>query len=155
MRSLSVMLLIVFALSRLVMACSFPHKAGSPVVIQGGGGHGNPYPVISQRRFTRVWTGFKKCNNSNDETPSKITITSKDSMELYVSGFINAGDKIEGKTRGYTVLISLQRAGSGKRENTIEGTFDLSNDGNTLRAFLVSHINGHRDSCSAVYHPEP
>ena len=132
-----------------LMSCNTVRGAGSsgnPVSVAPGNSRhqGNPYPVIPQKAFIRSWTGTKKCNQGQDETPSEVAITSKDSTSLYVSGFLNAGQVVEGKTRGYVILVHSPQ---------LEGSFSLSNDWQILRAFLITQVDGHSDSCSAVYYP--
>jgi len=112
----------------------------------------NPYPVIPQKDFTRVWSGLKKCNNGKDESASTLTIASRDSANVFLSGFFSAGDSVVGKVRGYMVIIQHQSIRSIAVDNAIEGSFVLSNDHNTLKGFLTTQLNGHVDSCSAVYH---
>ena len=114
--------------------------------------HVNPYPVIPQKDFLYTWSGFENCNN-NAQNSSTIILRAKDSTGVYISGLFNANDSIQGNLRGYVIVIKQQPISAMPATNTIEGSFSLSNDRQTLKAFLTTHINGQTDSCIAVYHP--
>jgi hypothetical protein len=103
---------------------------------------GNPYPVIPQKYFTGNWYGATKCGNG--EGPTSITLSTKDSTHVYVHGLLNDKDSVEGKVRGYVVILQPQ--------NGVEGNLSLSNDHLTLRAFFTKQKNEHMDTCTASYH---
>jgi hypothetical protein len=132
-----------------MLAFSNPVKSGNR---QSGQHRPSPYPVIPQRDFLHVWNGSETCNNQKDQHSSAVTLTALDSTGVYISGLFNANDSVEGKIRGYMVIITKQQIRAMAKGATIEGSLSLSNDRKTLKGFFTKQLNGQTDSCAGVYH---
>lgn len=113
----------------------------------------NPYPVILQKFFTHPWSGFKWCNNDTTKIPEALTLTTKDSVDVYITGFHNNQIRVEGAIRGYMVIIRPQKIPLPGGNRTIEGVLVLSNDLNTLKGYYTTQTGAHTDSCTASFHP--
>ena len=160
MKQFNIIRRLVFGLSVAVVmfSCNAPkhtvpsagRQSGNPNSVQH---HANPYPVIKQKYFLNTWAGLETCNNKADDTLSAITLLPKDSMSVYISDLNKAGHKLEGRLRGYQVLIQPGKENDPNRSGFIEGSFSLSNDHQTLKGFFIRHAGGKIDSCTAVYHP--
>jgi|GEM_PF-6021069 hypothetical protein len=118
---------------------------------RGNGRRINPYPILLQKFFTRTWNGFTVCKGDTSKVPSVLTITSKDPVDVYVSGLIHQNSKVVAAIRGYMVIIRPQKIHSPKGEHLVEGDFILSNDFNSLTGKYTSKLKGKTDTCIAVY----
>ena len=121
--------------------------------LHGKGRRINPYPIVLQKFFTHVWKGYTICNGDTTKIPSELTVTGKDSVDVYVSGLIHHKSKLSGAVRGYMIIVESQKIRSPKGEHLVEGTFILSNDFNSLTGNYTNKLNGKTDTCTAVYHP--
>ena len=146
----------VLLLSAVVLLWSCQSQKGSTKVTstnnavqnnQANHHSGNPYPRIPIADFTKVWKGQENCLSG-----SVFSITVKDSFSVYVSGLFNAKEKVTGNIKGYVVDISTQPLASSGAGKTIEGRLILSNDRQTLKAYLTLSNAGKVDSCSGLLH---
>ena len=158
-------LICFFVAAGALVSCNHPkaavntavtHKAGAtadpePRPVQHGP---NPYPFLPQRDFTRLWNGAAYCNKDTVGVAASLNLTSKDSMDVYVTGFYNSKSKVEARIRGYMVLIKPQNIHLPEGDRVVEGSFVLSNDRNTLKGFYTTQSNGKIDSCRAVFHSQ-
>ena len=117
--------------------------------------HGaNPYPIIPQKDFTRLWDGAAYCNGDTQGVAASLNLSRMDSSDVYVSGFLGSKNKVEARIRGYMVLIKPQNIGMAEGNYMVEGSFVLSNDRSTFKGFYTTKYNGKTDSCKAVLHPQ-
>jgi hypothetical protein len=147
----------VFSKANGISATQFAPQTGDTIPkrnLHGKGRRINPYPIILQKFFTRVWSGNTTCNGDEGKSPSVLTITGKDSVDVYVSGLLHSKAKVVGAIRGYMIIIEPQKIHSSKGEHLVEGNFILSNDFNSLTGNYTSKLKGKTDTCTVVYHPQ-
>ena len=112
--------------------------------------HTDLYPVIQQKYFLNSWSGTESCDGKT-QTPSFITLNSKDSASVFISGLFNSTGTLEGTIRWYMIIIKPQPIQTMPKGNTIEGVLVLSNDHQSLNGYFRKQLNGQVDSCTAVY----
>lgn len=158
---------ISFIVCLIITACSFVSRNTRVGPINSAAGqndsiakqrpHGQgrrpyPYPAILQKYFTHAWSGVTACNGDTLKSPASLNITRKDSIHVYITGLQLHKTKLLAGIRGYELIIQAPQEHI-NREESLAGSFIISNDFHTLTGSYTIKRGGHTDSCTAIFYP--